>query len=252
MAKKSQPANLALVEKFEREIGITGEKNPISIKYLYVCDSKSVEREYLLRDSFPNAEIFSHRIISSIYPRTEDRPDAVVVGGNDERRLASFIKANRVVLQEYPTLALGLSLTPAERAKLLRLGYDDVLNLQNLDKSEFQVRIAALRRRYRITQENMNELVKFDEALLSSCHPERLSSSQRRVMDVLVRANGKVCTFSTLTSSLAGDYHEASSTRHLRVVIHYLKRHLKAGVSIESVRGVGYRLIHSPPEHHNP
>lgn len=252
MDKKSQPANLVLVEKFERKIGSIGEENPIIIKYLYVCDNKSAERESFLRDSFPSAEIFSHRIISSIYPCTEDRPDVVVVGGNDEKRLTSFIKANRLVLRDYPTIALGLSLTPSERAKLLRLGFDDVLNLQNLDKSEFTVRVAALRRRYRITQENMNEVFKFDETLSSSCHADRLSSSQRRVMDVLVRAKGKVCRFSALTSSLAGDYHEASSTRHLRVVIHHLKRHLKPGVSIESVRGIGYHLVYNPPEHHNP
>lgn len=252
MDKNSQPSNLALVEKFGRELDGVGEKAPIKIKYLYVCDNKSVEREAILRDSFPSAEILIHRIISNIYPCTDDRPGAVVVGGNDAQRLASFIKVNKLVLQEYPTVALGLALSPAERAKLLRLGYDDVLNLQNLDVSEFSVRIVALCRRYRITEENMNELIKFDEALLRSCYPDRLSSSQRRVMDVLVRANGKVCTFGTLTSSLAGDYHEASSTKHLRVVIHYLRRHLKAGGSIESVRGVGYRLIYSPPDHDNP
>ena len=67
---------------------------------------------------------------------------------------------------------------------------------------------------------------------------------------MLVRAKGAVCSYGALRNTLAGDYYDASLS-NLRVVIHNIKRHLRAPARIENVRSEGYKLI-APPTPFDP
>lgn len=211
------------------------------VKYIYTSDSSFAERDDFVSRSLVGARIVKYRLTTDIYPRTDERVDVVIVGGNDGKRLASFIKANLPLLKKIPIIALGNSLSPLRRADLLRLGYDDAINIGSTSPLEFRVKIAAIFRRHQITRTTEKNAAQFREAIAEICLYDELSGAQRRIIELLFQARGKICSYKALTNALSGDYYE-SSISNLRVVIHNIKPLLRPGVSIENVRGEGYRL----------
>ena len=227
----------------------------LSVKYLFTNDASSLERESFVEEHLPGATFAKYRLISDILPRTDQNMDVVIVSGNDSNRLASFMKINLPILRRTPVLAVGSTLSPRRRAELLRLGYDDVINVGNLSGGtlsggEFAARVIAICRRHRMTRQIERDLSEFHQTINRVCAYDELSGAQRRVMEVLVRAKGAVCSYGALRNTLAGDYYDASLS-NLRVVIHNIKRHLRAPARIENVRSEGYKLI-APPTPFDP
>lgn len=216
-----------------------------TVKYLYTNDVSSCEREAFVEKALPGATIAKYRLIYDILPRTDEPASIVIVSGNDNNRLASFMKNNLPILRRVPTLAFGSSLSPRRRAELLRLGYDDVLNMDSLTGPEFAAKVAAIYNRHRLTRQVEQELSEFQQEIRKICNYDELSGAQRRIIEVLVRARGSVCSYGALQNALAGEYYEASLS-NLRVVIHNVKRHLRSGTQIENIRSEGYRLITRP------
>lgn len=217
----------------------------LSVKYLFTNDARSLERESFVEEHLPGATFAKYRLISDILPRTDQHMDVVIVSGNDSNRLASFMKVNLPILRRIPVLAVGSTLSPRRRAELLRLGYDDVVNVGTLSGGEFAARVIANCRRHRMTRQIERDLSEFHQTINRVCAYDELSGAQRRVIEVLVRAKGAVCSYGVLRNTLAGDYYDASLS-NLRVVIHNIKRHLRGPARIENVRSEGYKLV-APP-----
>ncbi len=217
----------------------------LSVKYLFTSDVNSLERESFVEEHLPGATFAKYRLISDILPRTDQHMDVVIVSGNDSNRLASFMKVNLPILRRTPVLAVGSTLSPRRRAELLRLGYDDVVNVGNLSGDEFAARVIAICRRHRMTRQIERDLSEFHQTINRVCAYDAPSGAQRRVIEVLVRAKGGVCSYGVLRNTLAGDYYDASLS-NLRVVIHNIKRHLRGEARIENVRSEGYKLV-APP-----
>jgi len=127
------------------------------------------------------------------------------------------------------------------RAELIKLGYDDVVNLKGLHATEFAARVAAIFNRYRLTEEKTQRLTKYIGSLSDICEISKLTRSQRLVLEALFDARDYFCRYGHLRTIIARNYN-TPSLMHLRVIIHGIKAHMKPGHAIENVRGLGYRI----------
>lgn len=214
----------------------------LKVKYVYLSDVHASERESFVDHALTGSTISKFRLISEILPRTYEDSDVLIAGGNDPARLGSFIKINLPLLRRTPKIALTHALSPIKRAQLLNIGYDDVVNTKTTSSEEFLSRFIAIWRRYKFVEFNQARSELMNEALSHICEYDLLSAGQRRVLQAMYDKGGRACTHTKLRVALARD-HIDPSDEHLRVIIHGIRAFLKDGVAIESVRGIGYRLV---------
>lgn len=221
----------------------------LSIKYLYLNDVFASHRERLVEEALDGATFKKYRLLFDTLPCTFDKLDVVIVGGNDPDRLASFIRVNRPLLNRTPTIAIAGTLSPKKRAELLRLGFDDVMNLKGLATAELAARVIGIFNRYTITDQKVQKLHNYNQSLSEICELDRLTKAQRVVLENLYDASGNFCRYGQLRMLISRNQTSASQT-HLRVLIHGIRSVLKPGFVIENVRGLGYRLVadNSPHE----
>ena len=107
------------------------------------------------------------------------------MGGNDPDRLMSFIRINHPCLKRIAKIALGQNLNPIRRAALLRLGYDDVLNLKDLAPDELGSRVLSILHRYRTTESQIFSEQIFDDIIENNSVKQKLTPSEKSVLKLL-------------------------------------------------------------------
>lgn len=213
-----------------------------TVKYLYLNDTFAKFRETFVNDAFERSTVVKYRLQFDSLPRTFERADIVVVGGNDFDRLASFIRVNQPILRHVPAIALGQTLAPRRRADLLNLGYDDVLNIKSCSPEEFGARAFSIFERYRITEAKYYNEGIVDPVIRKVCDYENLTFAQKKIVRAFIESPGKFCTYDKLSRVASRDYADLSPG-HVRVLIHSIRQHLAPGYEISSVYGEGYRLL---------
>ena len=212
-----------------------------TVKYVYINDVFAKYRETFIEEALKGATFHKYRLLFDTFPCTFEKCDVIIVGGNDLERLAAFMRVNRPLVQRTPTIAVAGTLNPRNRAELIKLGYDDVVNLKGLHATEFAARVAAIFNRYRLTEEKTQRLTKYIGSLSDICEISKLTRSQRLVLEALFDARDYFCRYGHLRTIIARNYN-TPSLMHLRVIIHGIKAHMKPGHAIENVRGLGYRI----------
>ncbi len=155
---------------------------------------------------------------------------------------------------DVPVLVLTARDAVEDRVQGLDAGADDYL-LKPFDLSEFDARLRSILRRPGPRRAPMLTLggLSFDtEAREANIRGARLDLTRRELLllEELVRASGRTVVRDTLEDRLYG-LGETVSSNALEAVVSRLRRHLarngEAGVAIETVRGIGYRLVVREP-----
>ena len=134
------------------------------------------------------------------------------------------------------------------RVKLLDIGADDYL-LKPYDLAELSARVKAIVRRSRPSV-NIGEasrtfgpltLMPASNSVLWHGAPVVLMAKEFRVLEALLRRNGRVVTRQQLEAEVYG-WNESVVSNSVEVHIHHLRRKLSAEL-ITTVRGVGYQIV---------
>jgi two-component system, OmpR family, response regulator len=145
-----------------------------------------------------------------------------------------------------PVLILTARDTPGERVKGLDLGADDYL-AKPFNLPELEARVRALIRR---GQSGGGSLLEHGTLSLDTTgrraslagEPLELSARELGVLEILMLRSGRVVNKEQLASQLYG-WDEEVGANAIEVYVHRLRRKLEpAGVSIRTIRGLGYLL----------
>lgn len=147
-----------------------------------------------------------------------------------------------------PVLILTARGALEDRVRGLDLGADDYLT-KPFDFSELEARVRALLRR--VFSENSNELrigsLCFDikgQRVTVEGNPLEISAREMRVLETLLRRSGSVVSKEQIIESLC-NWNEDVSDNAIEVYIHRLRKKLiNCGISIRTVRGLGYLVDH--------
>lgn len=167
--------------------------------------------------------------------------DALVVGGNDVRRMARIVRGGDAILNRRVKIALVGGGNAQRRAQLITAGFDDVFDAEKMHPAEAVARIGAIWRRYqmRFAQERATD--QQETRLARICNPHVLTRRERRLLLLLLAAKDHFASYGNLRREIS-EYHEEISVEYLKVIVCLVRRKLTPGVRIVSVPLKGYQL----------
>lgn len=152
---------------------------------------------------------------------------------------------------DLPLVVMAAKASPDRCAEALLVGADDyVPRLVNID--ELMARIHVLLRRHHGSRASSWSLVTGDveidlerRIVLVAGNQVELTTREFRILSIIARQGGRVCTTDKLTSTIWGDTHQGAGEQ-LRAHIAALRAKLARPRLIETVEFVGYRLRTRP------
>ncbi len=161
----------------------------------------------------------------------------------------SLLQHFRTVSDETPVIVLTARSEVSDRVSILDLGADDYI-MKPFDFSELEARCRAVLRRRGGTAHNLVSMGKmqFDSmagSLLVNGQAIVLRNKELRLLEILLGSPETLFSKARLVDRLFS-YDEEVSENAIEVYVARLRKHLvNSGVSIETVRGLGYKLV--PP-----
>ncbi|RVU04483.1 hypothetical protein EOE18_11870 [Novosphingobium umbonatum] len=70
--------------------------------------------------------------------------DCLIVGGMDAGRMVDVLQGNMPLLRNRLLVALMVDSTPEDRAKVIRAGYDDAMDVDGTGHAEATARVRAM------------------------------------------------------------------------------------------------------------
>ena len=159
----------------------------------------------------------------------------------------AFLQSHRRAEKRTPVIVITARSAVSDRVSLLDLGADDYLT-KPFDFSELEARCRAVLRRQGGAADNRK---KFENTYLDSAAGElrfedrrvALRNRELRLLEVLFAAPGQVFSKNHLMDRLFSLSDEVSENA-IEVYVGRLRKRLEgSGVRIETVRGLGYRMV---------
>jgi DNA-binding response OmpR family regulator len=193
------------------------------------------------------AEIFLRERISEFdigldtIPRPYEDYDILVMSSNDTRRIVRFMKTNVALCNSVPKICVTHKMHPTKRAKLLKAGFDDVVDISQTNNKEMKSRIQAIQSRYTSSRTRLLLAKQFETHLSEVVDLKKITASQKRVLLKILSYSGRVCPVFSLQMAGSLDT-EPITLEHLRVLIHHIRSALHEPFDITNSSGIGYRL----------
>lgn len=161
-----------------------------------------------------------------------------------------FLRTHRSANNPTPVIVLTARSEVSDRVGLLDLGADDYIT-KPFDFSELQARIRAVMRRLGGSANNAKTFgdVVFDSTsgeITIAGATEQLRNREMRLLEVFFAAPGQIFSKSHLMDRLFS-FSDDVSENAIEVYVGRLRRKLEpSNASIETVRGLGYRMVLVP------
>jgi len=194
-------------------------------------------------DVAQNGEEADHALVASAY-------DLVLLDiGLPQIDGVEALRRLRARRSKVPVIVITVRDSLENRVGLLDMGADDFL-AKPFDLAELEARVRALIRRAhgRANSELVHGRLRLDvegRRLYVDGQPVDLSARELAIMELLLLKEGRVVTKQQLVDHLYG-WEEGSSSNSVAVFIYRLRKRFEPyGVSIRTVRGMGY-VIEKP------
>lgn len=166
----------------------------------------------------------------------------------------SWLAALRKRRYQAPVVSLSARRGARDLVQALDAGADDYLR-KPFNMDELVARIRTLLRRPRqahgvmLLQGNICLNASTNEVLINGV-PLELGRRERNALEVMLRRSGRVVTKAAIEEAIYS-FGEELASNAIEVLIHRLRKRLqdaKADMSIQTVRGVGYKFSRAPSE----
>lgn len=211
-------------------------------RYVWLNDAANAQRRRWIGSVFNDIEDFEyHRSDSHFCSLAFGDYDVMVFGGRDARRLKHMLRQNELLLRNKVKLCLLSEGTPQDRAHLLTIGFDEVIDTSRTDPAEAVARITSIWRRYTLAAQRSHAARTEQSQLAEISTSTRLTSRQKAALLMLAGSGQTPVSYARLCNTLSRDY-DPMSIDCLKVFICSLRKWLRPEVQIKAVTGVGYVL----------
>lgn len=214
----------------------------LTIKHLIIEGYEGAKHINFVRQCFKLSDVRTYSIKYNIYPKSQERADIVFVSGNLAASVISFLQTNDRLVRSTPKIALGDDFSLSDQVALLNAGFDDAFNLRAYNPGDAAWKILSIRDRHQKTLYAQQLEKNRDQKLSDFCNPGSLSFTQKKLLNSLIEAPGRFCSYRKLAVVVSryGDY---VSNVHIRVLIWQIRSQLYKSHTIVNVQGEGYRLL---------
>jgi len=171
--------------------------------------------------------------------------DVLIIHGDDLPRVTRILRSVRSVYQHKIVIVLLSAASPATTASLLQAGADEVMSRDWLPSEAALRTVALVRRAGACLRSNGRQARKCEPAMFEWLRGIHFTASERKLIAVLAGKLGAIVHPSELLRARRQPV-EHRNLRALQVMLCHLRKKLPEGVRLESVRGYGYRLTHTP------
>lgn len=217
-----------------------------TIRVLRVPDRGLARRDAWLTELLPNhASILMRGSDTAYLSQARARFDLLLISADHLATASRILRDIGHVFAGKRAVVLMTHCRPSRCADLLNRGADDIFHL-GMSPEEGRARLAALLRRLRWAGELSRHGVDPIGARTAPAHLEWLHRGNLRPQEFLVlsalhQRAGQVVARGDLLGILGGR-DALASDNHLAVLLFRLRRKLRPGIMIETVRGTGVRL----------
>jgi hypothetical protein len=119
--------------------------NEVRVRYLSLGDSARFLCNHWVENVFSSVQHFRYaendtHFLSSM----QSDFDCLIVGGMDAGRMVDVLQGNMPLLRNRLLVALMVDSTPEDRAKVIRAGYDDAMDVDGTGHAEAAARVRAM------------------------------------------------------------------------------------------------------------
>lgn len=214
----------------------------LKIKNLLTEEDQEARYEHFVIQCFTLSDVRTYTIKYNIIPKSQDWPDILFVSGNRTAPMISFLHMNERLVRSVPKIALGKDFGPIDRAALLNAGFDDAFNLGTYNPPDAAAKVLSIRERCQKTLRDQQLGKDKCPQLSDFCDPDRLSFTQKKLLNSLIEAPDNFCSYRKL-AIVVSRYGKKVSTVHIRVLIWQIRSLLYDGYTIVNEQREGYRLL---------
>jgi len=215
------------------------------VRAIHLCDHNLANRTFWLEAIFPQLESHAFRNdLAGAISQADSGFDVLIVHGDDVPRLASIVREARKLLPSKLIVAVLTHSGPSDRARMLRAGADDVIDLR-MRSVEVEARILAMHARIHSRVAASRNPVKEEVAKVPEPIVRAISGATPAELEIFValyRATGRVVPYVELERAAARDQR---TRRSLQVSVCKLRSRLSRSFAIQNIRGTGYKLVAS-------
>ena len=236
---EGHPAKQVQTTAFANDPNLPPLPAQVSVRVAVVGEPASLANFEWLAPLFPRRVVCttSESYLADICPSREWY-DFLIIAGVDTKRMIKLIKHYRPALGLLPKVAAISRASPADRAKLLRAGFDDVFT-GAMSHVEANARSYAILGRYKIRQEQQRSASNYASlATALCCSP--LKQREEVVLAKLIRQYPRPVPLSDL--QMAPSPLKVLKEASVRVLISRLRTKLIDGVTIQRMTS-GYVLV---------
>lgn len=216
----------------------------LRIRYISMSDSGSDQRREWVDRSLLHYTTYDFNTRPDILMSTAITDyDVVIFGGEDQRRIADFMKSQAPMMINKVKICICVKSDPKRRAKLIAAGFDDVIDTGRTHHIEFIARIYAIWRRYKYNAESRMQDNELGSMLARVSYLQKIPPKQRAVLVHLIKSRHQSATYNSLRIAASSDTSEISN-ENLKVIISNLRKFLRPGFRIVSDRSSSYRLTY--------
>lgn len=215
----------------------------IRARFVNISGGESEVRRNWLKGVFVAYSEYDFSVRPEIITSTAQSDyDVIIFGGEDTRRLSTFMKEQSSLMFNKIKICLCLKSGPRRRARLIMAGFDDVIDITRVQHLEFVARLFSIWSRYRQSTAFRRLDVERESMLSKVAHPDQLTPKQKAVLSHLLSSPDLSARYDSLRIA-ASRGHEIINIGNLKVIISETRKALKSGCSIISDGSSVYKLI---------
>lgn len=168
--------------------------------------------------------------------------DAIVVSGNDVRRVAEILKYNEPILRHKPKISLMKNACSQLRSDALLAGFDDVFDLATMIPAEARARLNAIEKHYKMRRAWALDALACRYLNGKTADDQVLSDREKTILTLLLGRSGHCFPHDVVLTEVS-KYHQEVSSEDLRLAILSIRKKLPENFKIECDRSGSYRIF---------
>lgn len=222
----------------------TNNISSLKVRYITFNDQNSNSRKNWVNKVFSQYTEFDYSDhATNFISIAHDDFDALVVGGDDTRRVSKILRLNQAILNRRLKISVMARSNAKRRAQILSAGFDDVMDIIRVQPPEAIARVSSMWMRYqaRFSYENVEKCL--NSRIEKFAHLAALNPREQRIMAAFIENERNYISYFSLRQ-LSSDGHDLITDKNLKVIISKLRRKLRKNVNIRSIPLLGYVLVY--------
>jgi DNA-binding response OmpR family regulator len=173
--------------------------------------------------------------------------EIIIFSSNDIVTTERVFKKYKDNFRQSIIICVANKMSPSHRARLLKIGFDDVTDIAKIHGDEFIARCSSMQLRAKMARQSHAERAEIELKINAIADEGKINRRHKAILVSLLSSKNNTVSYESLRESLSLTYEPISLTQ-MKVLVCQLRKALRPGVQITSLAwlrlpGKGYKLL---------